>query len=59
MNSFPVRYMVVNGWFWMKIIDTSFEGEGRTIGRFLDFGWAHHVAALLNENEGYRYETGS
>lgn len=56
-KSFPVRYMVVPMQFvgrtdCCKILDTL---EGGTVCRFVKPVWAHLIAQLLNEAEGYRY----
>lgn len=61
LTAFPVRYMVVPMKFigssgkWCKIIDTSFEGQGTTVCRFMTPTWAHLIAGLMNRAEGYPY----
>lgn len=51
----PVKYMVVKGFQYFNIIDTSFEGQGETVCKCKDLRKAHFICRLLNHNEGYEY----
>lgn len=51
----PVKYMVVKSIIGYKIIDTSFEGQGKRMGWFLRVSDSHKIAQFMNNLEGYQY----
>jgi hypothetical protein len=57
----PVKYMVIDSFEYLdyatyNIIDTSFEGKGKTVCRGLGtLEWAHHICKLINNAEGFEY----
>lgn len=53
----PVKYMVILAFIsGYKVIDTSFEGDGKTVCHCPDLNNAHKIAKLLNNSEGFEYE---
>jgi hypothetical protein len=53
-KSFPVRYMVTNGLFSYRVIDTCV-WVGEVVCKTGSLGSAHMIAKALNEAEGYVY----
>lgn len=51
----PVKYMVVKSLIGYKVIDTSFEGNGKTVSWKWNKQVAHVSAAFKNAFEGYQY----
>lgn len=51
----PVKYMVVKSFIGYKVIDTSFEGQGKKVKWYFSLGLAHRLAAFMNNLEGYQY----
>lgn len=51
----PVKYMVVKAMVGYRVIDTSWEGQGRSVALCLKLDSAHKVCAALNHDEGYVY----
>lgn len=51
----PVKYMVLKSWLGFRVVDTSFEGNGRSVCGCKSLEDAHNICALLNYSEGYEY----
>lgn len=56
--TYPVKYMILEAvmWPYYKIIDTSYEGQGKIVAKIVELDVAHLICKHVNELEGYRYD---